>query len=386
MKFIGMLLAVVFMFRLSKVRAETIDALAEENHYDSVSMLLQKKTKDSAKRIEHNIIVSDVAIVKGSDIYSVTREAIELTGGMKNIIRPGDKIFIKPNYITGGLDGHDPVASGEIAHPEVVAAVAEECVRVGAKEIIIGEWVERPVKINFGGKEGREGAQVKRLIDRLNKKYGHKIYLINLMDYTKYFKFVPSKTKLKYLAIPDIVAGADVIISIPSLKTHHYPSPVSLGMKNFMGIMPSVFYGEPRYKLHEAGIHQVIVDINKALKPDLVVVSGAFGMEGRGASVYLNGKPVDLNSRVGGALVIAGTDPVAVDATATRLITKDWSPVPEDLRLGSPWYVHHLRMAYEQGLGNINAANIHIVGEKLEDVRMSWEPSDDKVYPEMPVK
>ncbi|HAH20423.1 MAG TPA: hypothetical protein DCL49_05905 [Candidatus Omnitrophica bacterium] len=372
------------LFRVSKGEAGKENSKFDENKYNSLSLSVDMKTGKALTPGKEQSSVSDISIIKGRNLYSITKEAIDLLGGMKRVVRPGSKVFIKPNYITGGLDGHDPVASGEIAHPAVVAAVAEECLKAGAKEVIIGEWVERPVKINFGGKEGWGGAQVKKLIDRLNKKYGHKIYLINLMDYTKSFKFVPSKTKLKYLAIPDIVANADVIISIPSLKTHHYPSPVSLGMKNFMGIMPSIFYGEPRYKLHEAGIHQIIVDINKALRPDLVVVSGAFGMEGRGASVYLNGKPVDVVSRIGGAVVIAGTDPVAVDATATRMITKDWRPVPEDSRLGSPWYVHHLRMASEQGLGNINTANIHIVGEKLEDVQMNWEPSDDNVYPEIP--
>ncbi len=62
--------------------------------------------------------------MKGSNLYAMTREAIDSLGGMKTIVKPGDKVFIKPNYITGGLDGHDPVAAGEIAHPEVVASVA----------------------------------------------------------------------------------------------------------------------------------------------------------------------------------------------------------------------------------------------------------------------
>jgi uncharacterized protein (DUF362 family) len=276
------------------------------------------------------------------------------------------------------------VSSGEIAHPEVVASVAEECVKAGAKEVIIGEWVERPLKINFGGREGREGAQVKHLVDLLNKKYGHKIFLVNLMDNTNYFKYIPSRTRLNFLAIPDPVAEADVVISIPALKTHHKPSPVSLGMKNFMGIMPSVLYGEPRYKLHEAGVHQVIVDITKALKPGLVVVSGAFGMESRGAHLTLKGKPVDVSKRIGGFLVIAGKDPVATDATATRLISKDWKPVPEDPRFGVPGYVHHIRMAFEQGLGVLDASRIAILGEDLDAVSMSWEKSDDGAYPEMP--
>jgi uncharacterized protein (DUF362 family) len=155
-------------------------------------------------------------------------------------------------------------------------------------------------------------------------------------------------------------------------------------MKNFMGIMPSVLYGEPRYKLHQAGLHQVLVDINKAVSPDLVVVSAGFGMEGRGASLFLGGKAVDVSKRIGGALVIAGRDPVATDATATRMITKNWNPLPADQNLGTPWYINHIRMASEQGLGNLDSSKILILGEQLDDVKMNWECSDDNVYPELP--
>lgn len=348
-------------------------------------VITTKKTMGLSSVKKKKIIpTSNVSIVKGHDPYAMTQHAIELIGGMKTIVKPGDTVFIKPNYITGGLDGHDPIISGEATHPAVVAAVAEECVKAGARQVTIGEWVERPLKINFGGKEGKEGAQVKGLIDALNKKYGHKISLINLMDHTSYFQFIPSQTPLKYLGIPNVVSEADVVISIPSLKTHHEPSPVSLGMKNFMGIMPSVLYGEPRYKLHQAGLHQVLIDINKGIDTDLVVVDGTFGMEGPGASLFLGGKPVDVHSRIGSFLVLAGFDPVATDATATRLISKGWGPVPVGDGLGTPWYVHHLRMAYEQGLGEINSNKINIVGETLDSVSMSWEPSNDGVYPEKP--
>jgi len=382
-KAINIIIAVLLIFRPSKNKIEASNLPVEENKYSSVLLSLDKKTSLIIP-VEKKIVNSQVSIVKGNDLYSITRKAINLLGGMKTIVKKGDKVFIKPNYVSGGLDGHDPVAAGEIAHPEVVASVAEECVKAGAKEVVIGEWVERPVKINFGGKEGKEGAQVKHLIDLLNKKYGKKIFLINLMEYTTYFRYFPSRTPLKFLAIPNLVADADVVISIPSLKTHHKPSPVSLGMKNFMGIMPSVLYGEPRYKLHQAGLHQVLVDINKAVSPDLVVISAGFGMEGRGASLFLGGKSVDVSKRIGGALVIAGRDPVATDATATRIITKDWNPLPDDQNLGTPWYVNHIRMASEQGLGNLDSSKILILGERLDNVKMNWECSDDNVYPELP--
>lgn len=82
--------------------------------------------------------------------------------------------------------------------------------------------------------------------------------------------------------------------------------------------------------------------------------------------------------------MIAGTDPVATDATATRVISKEWKPVPDDYLLGTPWYVHHIRMAYEQGLGNIRQDAIEIEGCSLDEVTMNWKASDDGVYPEKP--
>jgi len=325
-----------------------------------------------------------VAITKGANIANITREAIDLIGGMRSIVGKGQRVFIKPNYITGGLDGHDPVHAGEIAHPEVVAAVAEECVKAGASHVIIGEWVERPPKILFGGREGKEGAQVENRVERLNKRYGDKIHLINLMHHTSYFTYCPSKTGLRFIAIPDIVASSDVKISIPSLKTHHQVSPVTLGMKNWIGIMPSILYGEPRVKLHEAGIHQIIVDINQVLRPDLTVVDGTFGMEGEGTTLVFGGRPVDISQRIGGFLIIAGRDPVAVDSTAMRAIAKDWVPTKNE-DLGAPYYVHHLRLAYAQYLGEIRKSKIEIKGEHLEKVSMNWKMPKGNIYPEKPL-
>lgn len=327
---------------------------------------------------------SRVAICKGMNIPDITREALKHIGTMRSVVKKGQTVFIKPNYISGGLDGHDPVTSGEIAHPDVVATVAEECVIAGASKVMIGEWAERPPKILFGGKEGREGAQILHRVNLLNKKYGNKIFLFNLMEHTSSFLYFPSQTMLRVIALPDLVARADVRISIPSLKTHHQESPVTLGMKNWMGVMPSTLYGEPRYKLHEAGIHQVIVDINKAVRPSLTVVDGSYGMEGEGTSSKFGGETVDVSSRLGGFLVIAGTDPVATDSIATRIISKNWQPIPND-DFGTPYYVHHLRMANEQGLGEMRKSEIKLYGLPLDQVAMSWKMPKYDTYPEKPL-
>ena len=107
------------------------------------------------------------------------------------------------------------------------------------------------------------------------------------------------------------------------------------------GLLPDKFKG----KYHLKGISKVIVDINTVLKPTLTVVDGFVGMEGAGP---VDGEPVQMN------LIIAGTDTVATDATACRVMGID------------PYEIKHIRRAHEKGLGNID--DIQVIGEKLETV------------------
>jgi len=100
-----------------------------------------------------------------------------------------------------------------------------------------------------------------------------------------------------------------------------------------------------KFKYHLKGINKVIVDINTVLRPAVTVIDGFVGMEGRGP---VGGKPVQMD------LIIAGTDPVATDSTACRVIGID------------PHEIKHIHKAYQKGLGNID--DIELVGEKLENV------------------
>jgi uncharacterized protein (DUF362 family) len=93
------------------------------------------------------------------------------------------------------------------------------------------------------------------------------------------------------------------------------------------------------------GISKVIVDINTVLKPTLTVIDGFVGMEGAGP---VDGTPVRMD------IIIAGTDTVATDATACRVMGID------------PHEIKHIRKANEKGLGNID--DIQVLGEKLETV------------------
>jgi len=145
---------------------------------------------------------------------------------------------------------------------------------------------------------------------------------------------------LREITVPRIVTQS-ALISAAKMKTHS-TTKVTLGMKNMFGLLPDKF----KYKYHARGISKVIVDINTVLKPHLTVIDGFVAMEGRGP---IQGAPLEMN------LVLAGKDPVATDATCSRIMGMD------------PYEISHIRGAAKKGLGSID--NIDVVGEQLETVK-----------------
>jgi uncharacterized protein (DUF362 family) len=149
-------------------------------------------------------------------------------------------------------------------------------------------------------------------------------------------------TALGQLYVPATVLDADLLVSMPKLKTHHWAG-VTLSMKNMFGIVPGSVYGWPKNVLHWQGIGNSILDINAALTmPRLAIVDGIVGMEGNG--------PIQGVAKPMGVLVF-GTDWVAVDATCTRLMALE------------PTRVDYLRQA-GRFLGNAEEARIEQIGEQ----------------------
>jgi iron complex transport system substrate-binding protein len=88
-------------------------------------------------------------------------------------------------------------------------------------------------------------------------------------------------TRLDYLYMSRTVLNADVLISLPKLKMHHWAG-VTLSLKNLFGTLPGICYGWPKNELHWRGIPNSIVDINCTRGPNLAIVDGIVGMEGDG--------------------------------------------------------------------------------------------------------
>lgn len=141
---------------------------------------------------------------------------------------------------------------------------------------------------------------------------------------------------------------ADVFITLPVLKTH--ATTVFTGaLKNQFGCYPQ----NNRILLHPH-LDEVIGLINSILKPKLAIMDGIVAMEGRGP---INGVPRRMN------LLLASTDPVALDSTAMRLVGID------------PYTSGHVVMAAEKGLGQLDSDGIAIDGD-YDGYKTNFEPAE----------
>ena len=63
-------------------------------------------------------LTARVAAIRGNDLDTMTREALEAVGGIQKIVNEGETVFIKPNMVTlpWAHLGRDPFVLGECAN------------------------------------------------------------------------------------------------------------------------------------------------------------------------------------------------------------------------------------------------------------------------------
>jgi len=248
----------------------------------------------------------------------------------------GRRVVLKPNLV----EYHrDKVIN---TNPRVVEAVIELCKKEGASDIIVaegpGHWRNVEYLVAASG-----------LGDVLNQ---HDVAFVDLNhDEPVKTPNLGRLTGLEYLYLTKTIATADVVISLPKLKTHHWAG-ATLSLKNLFGTLPGICYGWPKNELHWRGIDNSIVDIALTRTPDLAVVDGIIGMEGDGP---LNGTAKEM-----GALIM-GNDLLAVDATCCRLMMLD----PE--RIG------YLVLGAGKKLGLLKTAEIQQIGEAIDGLAKPFE-------------
>jgi uncharacterized protein (DUF362 family) len=323
-----------------------------------------------------NTHTARVAAARGTDLAAMTRQVIASLGGMETVVRNGESVFIKPNMVTlpWASASYDPFRMGECTKPEILVAVAEECLRVGASEVTIGDGSQMPRFDWSLATTLDRSTNLAREADRLSARYGRTVRLACLDVDTAAWLEVPTAISLGRVAISTLVSGADRVISVPVAKTHRWAR-LTLSLKNFIGITPLERYGwydggnHDRSGLHARdsslyGFTQLYLDLVSAVQPDLALIDLSIGMEGNGPSSSLGGRPVDMRDRLGSWLLLASTDLVAADATAARVLSHEAAYVEPVLRY-----------AQQLSLGAVCESSIELVGASLADLRVRWEPA-----------
>jgi uncharacterized protein (DUF362 family) len=117
-------------------------------------------------------------------------------------------------------------------------------------------------------------------------------------------------SRLPGFYFPRSVIEADLVVSLPKLKTHHWVG-MTAATKNLYGLLPGIKYGWPKNVLHHAGIPETVVDIHATAPRTITIVDGIECMEGDG--------PILGTSKWMGLLAV-GTNLTAVDATCARIM------------------------------------------------------------------
>lgn len=295
--------------------------------YESLTTTMRNRALiPSFQRAASNVVIRRAAN------YEQELEAVIYESLLEFALPVKDKVvLLKPNFV-----GLDPLGVMN-THPAVIAAACESFLRLGASEVLIGDGpaMDRDTEAILESVRLREfvGSSERKFVD------------LNIDD----VECVPLMTKasrLKELYFPRTVLGADLVVSMPKLKTHHWAG-VTLSLKNMFGIVPGSCYGWPKNILHWAGIDNAILDINAAVPSDFAIVDGIVGMEGNG--------PIQGTPKACGALIF-GDDPVAVDATCCRLM----GLLPERVK--------YLAAAGTM-LGHVRVDRIQQLGERVEALR-----------------
>jgi uncharacterized protein (DUF362 family) len=255
----------------------------------------------------------------------------------------GKTVLLKPNLVEPSRE------APEInTHPRVVRATAEVFRSWGAANVFVAEGPghcrDAQLVLDHSGLNDVLEQSRLEFVD------------LNHDDVS----FVPNRfgaTSLPELALPATLKRADLIVSLPKLKTHHWAG-VTLSLKNFFGVMPGVVYGWPKNVLHHAGIGRSILDIAAAVRPHLAIVDGIVGMEGDG--------PIMGTPRHSGVLVM-GTNLPAVDATCARLMEIN------------PWRIDYLAAASGR-LGPIAKRHIDQRGESIHAMRQRFQLLDQPSF------
>ena len=266
------------------------------------------------------------------DVDVVLGRILDLMGGLDRFVRPGQYVLVKPNLVAGA-----PASSGGTTHVELIEALVRRIQALRPSRLIVAD--------------GSAVADAPGTWELLGYRAMAERTSVEMVD-LDHVEHVPAPLADPVypgtLAVARPILECDVYISVGCLKTH-LNAGITVAMKNAFGALSQ----EARTRIHrEYRLEESLCDLNRIRRPDLVVVDGLVGAEGvAGGS--------DFTAPFGAKLMLAGDNPVAVDAIGARVMQQN----PR---------IRYVDWAAERGVGLNDPERIEVVGLTVERVARNY--------------
>jgi len=297
--------------------------LSEHSFRPSPAMAEQARRDHRVASDSQNPQWPHLVVVQGGEPRALVQRAFEDLGGIRRFVSSHDVVVLKPNI---AWDRTPEQAAN--TNPEVVAEVVRQCWQAGAKRVIVTDVSCNEPRRCFQ----RSGIQAAARAEGAE---------VILPDPELYREVDLGGVVLKSWPVFKPFLEADKIINLPIAK-HHGLVGVTLGMKNWYGIL-----GGQRNRLHQQ-IHQSLADLANFILPTVTLLDCY--------RILLRNGPTggNLEDVVLKKTMVAGTDPVAIDAYVAKAY---WNLDPEHLP--------YLQMAAARGLGTVDFEKLAVKVSQL---------------------
>ncbi len=235
--------------------------------------------------------------------YQALRESLSMLlqpfGGMAAFVKPGNRVLLKPNLLTGARPTKECTTRAELVY-----IVAQMVIAAGGKPFL----GDSPA---FGSAKAVAIANgYLPILEELN---------LPIIDFQgKRYQTVSEE--FNHLLLCKEAMEADVVINLPKVKSHAQLV-LTLGVKNLFGCVPGKMKAWWHMKSGKDArcFGKMLVETARAINPDLTIIDGIIGHEGNGPS---GGEPRALN------ILGASPDVFALDRAMIEILNVQPEKVP----------------------------------------------------------
>ncbi len=270
-------------------------------------------------------LVSKVSVE--TDLKSSIQRAIDSIGGIDKVIKPGDKVTIKPNLNTA-----DPYPAS--SDPAFIKALGEVILEAGASKLEIID--SSTIRVSTRGVAQKIG------LDTIADELDADLIFLDEHEWVK-VKF-PRGRYLKSGSIGKPLLDIQKLVLAPCLKTH-FLAGYTGSMKLFVGWIKH----SQRIKMHARRLEYKIADLASYFTPDLIV------MDAR--TCFVTGGPASGTCSTPDVILASG-DMVAIDVEGVKIIQccNARNKLDRDV-----WDIPQIMHAVEIGIGARSDSDIKLV-------------------------